>query len=154
MHDASGGAEFVAARAEHVVLDAGIEHLACLSLSEKGLLRWYAACCNTPIANTTRDWKFPYVGIIRTCLMADSASFQRSFPRVQMRVNTTSAKQAPQSMLLQTVVTLMGFMSRVIASRINGAYRRTPFFVSPEGLPRTEINVLSESERRRAYSDA
>jgi hypothetical protein len=57
-------------------------------------------------------------------------------------------------MLLQTVVTLMGFMSRVIASRINGAYMKTPFFVSPEGLPRTEIYVLSESERKRAYSDA
>ena len=154
MHDSRGGAEFVATRAEHVAFEAGTEHLACLSLSEKGLLRWYAACCNTPIANTTRDWKFSYVGLIKTCLMADSESFDRSFSKLQMRVNTSSAKQAPPGMLLQTAAALMGFIPRVIASRVTGSYRQTPFFVSPEGLPSAKVYVLSESERKSAYRDA
>lgn len=154
MHDAMGGAEFVATRAEHVVFEAGTEHLACLSLSEKGLLRWYAACCSTPIANTTRDWKFSYVGLIHTCLKADAASFERSFPKLQMRVNTSSARQSPQRMLLKTAAALLGFMPRVIASRVSGSYRRTPFFASPAGSPIVEVYVLSEAETERAYSGA
>jgi len=154
MHDSSGGAEFVAARAEHVAFEDGTEHLACLSLSEKGLLRWYAACCKTPIANTTRDWKFSYVGLIHTCLMADPESFDRSFPKVQMRVNTRSAKQSTPGMLVQTVTALCGFMPRIIASRLFGTYRQTQFFISPDGIPSAEVYVLSESERERAYSDA
>ncbi len=33
----------------------GLEHLACMSLSPKGIYRWYASCCNTPVGNTPRN---------------------------------------------------------------------------------------------------
>lgn len=153
-HDAFGGAEFVATQSQYVSFTAGIEHLACLSLSGKGLLRWYAKCCNTPIANTTRNWKLPYVGLIYTCLKADPASFERSFPRVQMRVNTASAEQAPPRMLWGTVVSLVGFMPRVLLSSISGGYRHTPFFHQPDGVPIVSVTVLSEAERTLAYAAA
>ena len=38
--DALGGTEVVATQARYVSLDKGAEHLACLSLSPNGLLRW------------------------------------------------------------------------------------------------------------------
>jgi hypothetical protein len=92
-HDAQGGAEFIATQTRHVHLDAGTQHLACVSLSERGLLRWYATCCTTPIANTLRNRRIPYVSLVHTCLKSDPAAFQRTFPRLQMRVNTGSATQ-------------------------------------------------------------
>ena len=150
-HDSFGGAEFVATQAQHISLTGGTQNLGCLSLSEKGLLRWYAKCCNTPIANTTRKWTVPYVGIVHTCLKADSASFERSFPRLQMRVNTGSATQTPPGMFFSTLVSLAGFMPRVLASRVNGAYRHTPFFSPPAGLPVAPVTVLSEAQREHAY---
>ena len=150
-HDALGGADFLAAQARHVSFTSGIEHLACLSLTEKGLLRWYAKCCNTPICNTARNWQVPYVGLIGTCLKTDPVAFERSFPRVQMRVNTGSAKQAPPSMRLSTVVSLAGFIPRVMLSSISGAYRQTPFFDREEAAPVVAVAVLSEADRTRAY---
>ena len=141
----------MAAQAQHVSFTSGIEHLACLSLTEKGLLRWYAKCCNTPICNTARNWQVPYVGLIGTCLKTDPVAFERSFPRVQMRVNTGSAKQAPPSMRLSTVVSLAGFIPRVMLSSISGAYRQTPFFDREEAAPVVAVAVLSEADRTRAY---
>lgn len=154
-HDALGGVEFVATQAQYVALTGGTQHLACMSLSPKGLLRWYAKCCNTPIANTMRSWKFPYAGLIHTCLKADPASYERAFPRLQMRVNTGSAKEAPPGgMAFSTITALMGFMPRVLVSGVNGSYRQTPFFNAPAGTPKVEVAVLSKAERERAYAAA
>ncbi|HET8746610.1 MAG TPA: DUF6151 family protein [Ramlibacter sp.] len=88
--DASGGTDVVATPASNVAITAGREQLACVSLSPRGLLRWYAACCGTPIANTPRNWKLPYVGLVHTCLHQPDP-LERSFPRVALRVNTKSA---------------------------------------------------------------
>ena len=153
-HDALGGVEFLATQAQHVTLSGGIQHLACLSLSEKGLLRWYARCCNTPLANTTRNWKLSYVGLVHTCLKADAASYERAFPRLQMRVNTGGAKQGPPGMQFGTIVALMGFMPRVMVSSVTGAYKQTPFFCAPAGSPKVEASVLSKAERARACEAA
>lgn len=153
-HDSAGGTEFVATQAMDVTFEGDTQQLACLSLSKSGLLRWYAKCCNTPIANTTRNWKFPYVGLLHTCLNADPALFEQSFPKLQMRVNTGSARQAPPGMKLGTATALLGFMPRVIASGINGAYKQTPFFLPPSGAPTVRVQVLSEAERDRAYEAA
>lgn len=153
-HDACGGAEFVATLAPHVSFTAGTEHLACLSLSEKGLLRWYAKCCNTPICNTARDWKVPYVGFLGTCLKADPGAFERVFPRLDMRVNTSSARQAPPPMRWRTVVSLGWLMPQLMLSAINGTYRQTPFFHRPAGVPIVSVAVLSQADRAQAYGAA
>ena len=61
--DRQGGTEIVAILPAAVQFTTGVEKLACMSLSDKGLLRWYASCCRTPIGNTPRDRSTPYVGI-------------------------------------------------------------------------------------------
>ncbi|BBN83709.1 hypothetical protein PA25_36940 [Pseudoalteromonas sp. A25] len=43
----------------------GKEHLGCLRLTKKGLYRWYAKCCNTPIGNTLNGG-WPFIGIIHS----------------------------------------------------------------------------------------
>ena len=53
--DAAGGTDIVPMSPADIRLTAGVEHLACMSLSEKGTLRWYAACCRTPLGNTARS---------------------------------------------------------------------------------------------------
>ncbi len=152
-HDALGGVDFVATQAKYVTLSEGTQHLACLSLAENGLLRWYAKCCNTTIGNTVRNWKFPYVGLIRTCLNAEPGAYERSFGDVKMRVNIGSAKEAPPGTGLKTLSALAGFIPSVVAGRVSGAYKTTPFF-SSVGEPVVAVDVLSRTERERAYSAA
>ena len=112
---------------------------------EKRLPRWYVTCCNTPIANTTRHWKFPDVGLLHTGLKADAGAYEQAFPRLQMRVNTGSAKEAPPGLAFGTLVALMGFMPRVLASAVNGSYTQTPFFNAPAGSPTVDVLVLSKT---------
>jgi hypothetical protein len=153
-HDAFGGAEFVATQATYVSFSEGARYLACLSLSGKGLLRWYATCCNTPVGNTPRNWRLPYVGLVHTCLRAEPGGFERSFPQLKMRLNTGSARHAPPGMALTTFGTLAAFIPRLVASSISGAYKPSPFFNSPGGDPVATVRVLSKSERERAYNAA
>src|SRR5688572_4602143 len=62
--DASGGSDIVATAPAAVRITSGSEHVACMSLSPKGLLRWYASCCRTPLGNTPRDPKVLYAGLV------------------------------------------------------------------------------------------
>lgn len=154
IHDTLGGLEFVATQAHHISLEQGADQLACGSLSQKGLLRWTAKCCNTPIANTVRNWKFPYVGLMHTGIAHDRAAYEQAFPRVQMRVNTASALAPVPAMRLQSLVALAGFMPRVLAGAFAGSYRDTPFFLSPTGQPVAKVDVLSKAENAQAHRAA
>ena len=71
-HDAAildefGGTEIFQTSQAQVRIDKGSEHLRCLRLSSKGMVRWYAGCCNTPIGNTMNA-NFPFIGLIHNFL--------------------------------------------------------------------------------------
>lgn len=153
-HDSAGGADFVAASTRQVTFKKGIENIACLSLSTGGLLRWYAKCCNTPICNTARSWKIPYVGIVRACLDTQPGSYERTFPKVQMRVHRGSALVVPPSQSVSTLLTLVRLMPSLLLDRVNGGYRKTPLFIGPGGSPITEVVVLTPGQRQLAYNAA
>jgi hypothetical protein len=62
--DQYGATELLQTYPDNFVIEQGDTHLACLKLHSKGLLRWYASCCNTPIANTIASSTVPFVGIL------------------------------------------------------------------------------------------
>ena len=39
----------------------GVEHLAYMKVTEKGALRWYAKCCQTPIAHILALLRLPFM---------------------------------------------------------------------------------------------
>jgi hypothetical protein len=147
-----GGTEIVATLPRHVHFTQGLEALVCMSLSPKGLLRWYTSCCNTPIANTPRDSRMPYVGLIHSCLAKSSPSMQESFGPVRMVLQTKSAKGAVKSTPVSNFVTLLRIMKSVIATRITGGYKANPFFVEGSGVPIKQPRVLTKLERARVTS--
>lgn len=59
----NGGTELFQCLPDDIVFDTGKEHLEMLRLSQSGLYRWYAGCCNTPIANTLPR-NLPFAGAI------------------------------------------------------------------------------------------
>jgi hypothetical protein len=146
--DASGGTDVLATQSKYVRFTSGLEQLACMSLYPKGLLRWYAKCCNTPIANTPRGWKLPYAGMVHTC-MRQPQPLEESFPRVQLRVNTQSASgPVPQDRSVRGLLSFASVMARLGFARLRGAYRSTPFF-GPHGSP-----VVGVTLAERAAVDA
>ena len=146
--DAQRGTEIVAMLPRHVSFTSGVEHLACMSLSPKGILRWYARCCNTPIGNTPRDFKIAHVGLIHTCLRDPAHSLAESFGPVKMRVNTQGALGEVRASRLGTLAAIVKFMAALTRSRLTGAYKRTPFF-DAAGVPVRTPRVLSRAEHER-----
>src|SRR6202795_1215033 len=111
-----GGTEIVATLPRHIHFTQGLEALVCMSLSDHGMLRWYAGCCNTPIGNTPRDFKTPYVGLIESCIMSSSPSLQESFGPVRMVLNTKSARGRVESTPVSNLVAMLGLMKSVIGA--------------------------------------
>ena len=150
--DELGGTDVVATPSSNVRFSSGTQALACVSLSPGGLLRWYASCCGTPIANTPRDWKLPYVGLMHTCLRQPDP-LERAFPRVQLRVNTKSARgQPPRDNSLAGMLSFARVALRLAASRLRGGYRAGPFFRA-DGTPVAPVDVVPRErvdEARRA----
>ena len=75
--DARGGTPIFQISAGRVELTHGSEHLACMRLKPKGLLRWYAGCCQTPIGNTSAKPAIPTIGMVEQCLMTPESGRAR-----------------------------------------------------------------------------
>ncbi|EJL78500.1 hypothetical protein PMI15_04349 [Polaromonas sp. CF318] len=147
--DEMGGSDVVATLPQYVSFTQGVEKLTCMSLSDKGMLRWYASCCNTPIGNTSRDFKVSHVGLLHNCLQDPSTSLDSAFGPVRMRVGMKSAKGTPKAMAFSTTMAILQFMGRLVRARLDGSYRKTPFFDPETGAPRVSPKVLTPDERAR-----
>lgn len=146
--DAQGGTDVIATVPQLVSFKHGVEKLRCMSLSEKGILRWYAGCCKTPIANTARDAKLPYVGLVHECI-GGSAALDAVVGPAKVRVNTKSAIGTVAATPGATLLAVTRIMSNVWGSRLSGKYRETPFFDMATLQPIVEPLVISKEERQR-----
>lgn len=69
--DDHGGSEVIQVPAPNLMFPQGSRNRACLRLTETGMLRWYSACCRTPIGNTLLSPRISFNGLIGPCLNVD-----------------------------------------------------------------------------------
>lgn len=141
--DAQGGTEIIQVPMDHVRFSQGIEHLAAIRLSEKGMLRWYAACCQTPIGNTMADRRWSFVGLIHSCL--DAGLIERDFGARVATINTDSALGDPKPRQQGLFRSILGLVRIALPARLSGRYRQSPFF-TPAGEPLVVPRVLTAGE--------
>jgi hypothetical protein len=147
--DAQGGTDVIQTAPANVTFTQGREALACMRLTEKGLLRWYAACCNTPIGNTLADYRVSFIGLVHSCLDGTGESLDDSFGPVRTCVNTKSAKGEVKPSSGGVISAILRFIAMVGRARIDGSYKRTPFFSADTATPIVTPKVLSRTERDR-----
>ena len=150
--DAAGGTEVIQTTPANVTITQGQSKLACIRLREKGLLRWYTSCCNTPIGNTLPNFQFAFVGLIHSCLDGSGESLDGSFGPIRMWVNTQSAKTPVPAKPVATFIGMVRVMGMVVRDRFTGRFQSTPFFSPVTGVPVVKPVVLSDSERQRVYA--
>ena len=144
--DAQGGSDVVQIAPHHIRITQGHEQLSVMRLSPKGMLRWYTACCRTPVGNTLDRRDKPFTGLLVQCL--DSAPLAPSFGPVNASANTQSAWGEPKPRAFGLPGALLRILGMVIGSRLTGRYRDTPFFAA-DGTPVAEPRVLTPAERDR-----
>jgi hypothetical protein len=146
--DAQGGSDIVQTLPKNVSFTHGTESLACMRLTQKGMVRWYAACCGTPIGNTMENYKISFIGLLHNCLETPGRSLQNSFGAVRTFANPRGAIGDPKPKASGVARTVWWFAKNILKARINGDYKRTPFFTN--GQPVATPRVISGAERASA----
>lgn len=147
--DSRGGSEGIQVLPKDVIFRTGVEHLACLRLSDNGLLRWYAACCDTPIGNTPPTRNLPFVGLSRACLENVAPSIEQSFGPVRFCFHTRDARGAPQPRPFGRAGFALWLIGNRLRARFTDGFRQNPFFTPGADRPIVPPRVLSAAERDR-----
>lgn len=142
--DARGGSDIIQVVPKNVTFSQGVNSLACMRLTAKGTVRWYAACCKTPIGNTVANYKISFIGLLHNCLESADHPLQDSFGPVRCYVNPQGAIGDPRPRSVGKGVVLWWFMKNILKARLNGDYKHTPFFRMDTGLPIVAPQVLRE----------
>ncbi|MES2821161.1 MAG: DUF6151 family protein [Pseudomonadota bacterium] len=145
--DPQGGTDVVQVLPKNLRFTQGLEHLACMRLSPKGLLRWYAACCNTPIGNTPANFKLSFAGLIHSCLASGPQTLDQAFGPIRMQGYTEAALGQPKPKSFGLPSAILRIAAMLLKARLYGSYRHTPFFDPASGAPMVTPKVLSLEER-------
>lgn len=144
--DDAGGTDVVPTAPATVRLTSGVEHVACMSLSPKGALRWYAACCRTPLGNTSRNTRLPYLGLVTACIDTAPQQLNATFgPAGRCVLNTGSATSQVRATPLAFARGGVGILAGMMSSRVRGE-RASPFW-DAEGRLLREPEVISREQR-------
>lgn len=147
--DANGGTDIVPIAPAALQLTEGLEHLRCLRLVPDGMYRWYAGCCNTPIANSMPSPAMPFAGVLHSIFdLPEAAARDAAFGPIRARVQGRfgiepllpgTSQTAPLGIIVRTIGFLLGgFVRR--------RHRPSPFF-DASGKPVREAYVLTAAER-------
>jgi len=144
--DSAGGTEVVPVYPAQIRIVAGREALRCVRLFPNGLHRWYAGCCNTPVANANPG--FPWVGVVhRVFTVKDSGYLERTFGGVRSRIGGRFARGTPPRGTAQKIgfkaVLVLPFM---LKGFVTGKVKPSPFFAD-DGRPIVPPVVLPLPEK-------
>jgi hypothetical protein len=146
MLDERGGSDVIQTLPKSVTFTQGAEALACMRLTPKGLLRWYSSCCGTPMGNMLATPKVSFVGLVHVSLRHSGKSLDEVFGPVRAWVNTSGAKGEPKPRSAGMGGAAFRLIGMMLKARINGDYRRTPFFRIADGSPVATPRILTSEE--------
>jgi hypothetical protein len=144
--DAHGGTEIVQMSQGNVSFTAGVANVAAMRLTQKGLVRWYASCCNTPIGNSMASGALPFIGVVRVAIDAP----QGALGPIRGRGFTKSAKGGAAALPkdgLPEIVMVARVLVKLIGWRLRGDHKRSALFDAATGRPLAVPRVLTPGER-------
>jgi hypothetical protein len=146
--DAQGGTSLYQTRCARMRLDTGGDRLACLHLTDAPTLRWYAACCRTPLFNTFKNGKLPFITILLAAC-DDPAEREQVLgpPRghlfLQDGIGDTSGLRK-----MGTPTLMRRFFIRAIKDIVSGDRRRSALFEAGTLDPIATPHRLTGEERQ------
>lgn len=144
--DAHGGTPLYQTRCARMRIETGREQLACLHLTDAPTLRWYAACCRTPLFNTFKNGKLPFVTILTAACDPERRASVFGAPRGHLF--TQDAIGDPSHLPKMGTPTLMRrFFMRAIKDIVSGDRRRSPLFDAKTLNPIAKPHRLTNEEK-------
>lgn len=147
--DAHGGTEIVQTAPCSVQFDAGVDKIAGVRLSTKGMHRWFASCCKTPLGNTLTP-SIPFIGMALEVFRGAPEQARRDavFGRVRGVMFTKFAVgSVPATPKEMGPVQLIRVGALLLGWKLSGKAWPHPFFDRATGRPSCPITTLSTTER-------
>jgi hypothetical protein len=149
--DENGGTDIYQASPGRLKILQGQEQLACVHLTDKPTLRWYADCCRTPLGNTINSNKVPFIGLIHSCLdtSGESGGLDQLIGPIRSRVNGSGATGDTSGLKISDKTPLSlywQFAKLVLGAKMTGAHKKSPLFNPETGRP------VAKSIRRKPPS--
>lgn len=144
--DENGGTDLIQMHPGAVRILRGAENLRPLRLSPRGLMRWHATCCNTPIANGLENPKIAFLSFVSA-----NADAPDGAGRVVAKVQTGGAYGAGKPKRDSGAFRAgWSAIARIASARIDGSWRDNPFMDAETGKPIALPIVISKAERAAA----
>lgn len=149
--DDQGGTDLYHTQPSRYDILEGAALLAAMRLGPKGLNRWYATCCNTPVATTPGEPKFSLVGVSLANVTLDRDALTKAIGPVILRYKPEQALSPVTEPKGKSLAFILKTLRNVARARLNGSWRKTPFFDIGTGRTVAKPTVISPAERDRAY---
>jgi len=108
-------------------IEQGLEDIACVRLTPKGMYRWYSSCCNTPIGNTMAA-NMPFIGVVHN-FMQHQTSRVDEIGKNRAYVQTHEMKaQIPSALKGSSSKAISRSIYKLICWKILGLNKPSPFF--------------------------
>ena len=144
--DQYGGTDIFQISPSHLSLMEGIENLRCLRLEGRGVLRWYAGCCNTPVANTLASAKVPFIGVPHTFMDHEGHGRTREEdlgPLLARTMGKYGIGKLPSDAYRSAPLSIIGRSLRLLLiAWLKGQHRPSPFFDTNTGQPILKPTVV------------
>ncbi len=145
--DVHGGSDIVQVAPASLTFLQGQHRIAGLRLTPKGLFRWYASCCNTPLGNTLSP-AIPFVGVIAQAFDNGAQKPDDVFGRPIGAVRGKYAIGDPPAGSMGIGLSIMAHTIRMLLGwRVRGRAWPHPFFNRDTRAPIYPLSVLSHSQR-------
>jgi hypothetical protein len=147
--DAHGGTDIVQVAPAAVTFDRGAERILGIRLAPKGLFRWFASCCKTPLGNTLKP-TVPFIGMAPEVFRGTPDAHRRdeAFGTVRAAMFGQHATggapegstKLPLSMIAHASLLMLGW-------KVRGKTWPHPFFDRASRAPSHPVSTLSPDER-------
>jgi hypothetical protein len=145
--DDHGGTDIVQVAPASLTFDRGSERIVGVRLSPKGLYRWYASCCKTPLGNSVVP-AIPFVGIVAQVFDGTGATADAVFGKPAGAIwGKFAIGTAPEGSTKLNLGLIARSVRKIFGWRFGGKTWPHPFFDRATRLPRYPLTTLSRAER-------
>jgi hypothetical protein len=145
--DAQGGSDIVQVAPSALSFQRGAERIEAVRLSPRGLYRWYASCCKTPVGNTVSPG-IPFVGIGVHVFDGGLAGADEVFGKPRAAIYGQYAiGSPPPGSTKPPVALIVRSLGLILGWRLRGMTWPHPFFDRASREPKLPVKILSRDER-------
>lgn len=148
--DDNGGTDMIQLSPAQVRFSRGQENVRCVRQTEKGALRFYAACCHQPLMNGIANPKVPFLSVFVSAMpeLMNPEAYQSAIGPVRLHTFLPDAlkKHFPEAGRLGTLKAGLHFLKLMLRWYVRGDAKQSPVWTESKG-PAFAISRINKGDQ-------